>query len=56
MRNVVILDPGVASRLPRGTYPPYDEGLKLQIFIKNVSGLPMEGEVGSLDYFICMYS
>ena len=47
MKYVIILDPGVASRLPRGTYPPYDEGMKSDIFVKNASGLPMEGVVRS---------
>ena len=47
MKYVVILDPGVASREPRGSYPPYDEGLEQDIFIKNASLLPMEGKVSS---------
>ncbi|XP_065212096.1 lysosomal alpha-glucosidase-like [Planococcus citri] len=49
MRYVVILDPGVASREPRGSYPPYDEGVKANIFIKNASNLPLEGTVWNLD-------
>lgn len=45
MKYIVILDPGVASREPQGTYPPFDEGLKSDIFIKNSSNLPLEGKV-----------
>jgi len=45
MHHVVILDPGVSSREPKGTYPPYDDGFKKGLFIKNASGLPLEGQV-----------
>lgn len=45
MHHVIILDPGVSSREPQGTYPPYDDGLKKELFIKNASGLPLEGQV-----------
>lgn len=45
MHHVIILDPGVSSREPKGTYPPYDNGFKNGLFIKNESGLPLEGQV-----------
>ena len=45
MKYIVILDPGVASREPAGSYPPYDDGLEPNIFIKNASNLPIEGKV-----------
>lgn len=45
MHHVIILDPGVSSREPKGTYPPYDDGFKDGLFIKNESGLPLEGQV-----------
>ncbi|CAG2059891.1 unnamed protein product [Timema podura] len=38
-------DPGISAAEPRGTYPPYDEGLKLGIFVKNSSGQPFIGKV-----------
>lgn len=52
MKYIVILDPGVASRESPGTYPPYDEGLKANIFIKNASNLPLEGKVCNGTFFI----
>lgn len=51
MKYVVIVDPGVASRLPKGEYPPYDIGLQQNIFIKNSSNLPLEGEVRIFFFF-----
>ncbi|XP_072161184.1 lysosomal alpha-glucosidase isoform X3 [Bemisia tabaci] len=47
MHYVPILDPGVSAAEPRGTYPPFDEGLADQVFIKNESGLPLVGRVWS---------
>ncbi|KAG7470352.1 Lysosomal alpha-glucosidase [Solea senegalensis] len=31
-------DPGISSTSPTGTYPPFDDGLKRDVFIKNVTG------------------
>ncbi len=31
---VNIIDPGISSTQPSGTYPPYDEGIRQGIFIK----------------------
>lgn len=45
MHNVLILDPGISSREPNGTYPPYSDGLNNGIFVKNASDLPLEGQV-----------
>ncbi|CAF3783626.1 unnamed protein product [Rotaria sordida] len=43
---VNIIDPGISSTQPPGTYPPYDEGLKQGIFItKYNSTEPIVGEV-----------
>ena len=31
---VNIIDPGISSTQPAGTYTPYDEGIKRDIFVK----------------------
>ncbi|RWS03697.1 lysosomal alpha-glucosidase-like protein, partial [Dinothrombium tinctorium] len=45
MHYVVILDPGVSGGEPPNTYPPYDDGIKMDIFIKNASGQILIGKV-----------
>ncbi|KAM7285776.1 lysosomal alpha-glucosidase-like [Ixodes scapularis] len=35
---VVIVDPAVSGSEPPGTYPPYDQGMEMDIFVKNMSG------------------
>ncbi|CAF4104310.1 unnamed protein product [Adineta steineri] len=41
-----IIDPGISSTQPAGTYPPYDEGLRQGVFItKYNSTEPIVGEV-----------
>ncbi|XP_069784428.1 lysosomal alpha-glucosidase [Narcine bancroftii] len=42
---VIILDPGISSSQPPGSYWPYDEGLKRGVFITNTSGNPLIGKV-----------
>jgi lysosomal alpha-glucosidase len=43
---VNIIDPGISSTQPAGTYPPYDDGLKRGIFInKSDSTEPIVGQV-----------
>ncbi|XP_062999640.1 lysosomal alpha-glucosidase-like isoform X1 [Elgaria multicarinata webbii] len=42
---VMILDPGISSTRPPGSYWPYDEGLKRGIFINNTQGKPLIGKV-----------
>ncbi|XP_070840184.1 lysosomal alpha-glucosidase isoform X1 [Chaetodon trifascialis] len=44
-RYVMILDPGIVSTQPRGSYWPYDEGLKRDIFIKDAEGKTLIGRV-----------
>jgi lysosomal alpha-glucosidase len=46
-RYVVILDPGISNTQPRGTYPPYDDGVAMGIFITNSTNQPIIGEVSS---------
>ena len=45
MHYILLIDPGVSGSEEPGTYPPYDEGLQLDIFIKNSSGQPFVGKV-----------
>ncbi|XP_063242203.1 lysosomal alpha-glucosidase-like [Bacillus rossius redtenbacheri] len=45
MHYIPLIDAGVSAGEERGSYPPYDEGLKLGIFVKNSSGLPVVGKV-----------
>uniref|UniRef100_A0A146LXI0 Lysosomal alpha-glucosidase n=2 Tax=Lygus hesperus TaxID=30085 RepID=A0A146LXI0_LYGHE len=46
MHYVLIIDPGVSGSEPAGTYPPYDRGLKADVFIKDSSGKkPLIGKV-----------
>ena len=43
---VNIIDPGISSTQPAGSYPPYDEGIKRGIFIKKAnSDDPIIGKV-----------
>lgn len=45
MHYVPILDPGVSAAEPSGTYPPYDEGIAKDIFVKNSDGSVFIGRV-----------
>jgi hypothetical protein len=45
MHYILLIDPGVSGSEKPGTYPPYDEGLQMDIFIKNSSGQPFVGKV-----------
>ncbi|XP_077987273.1 sucrase-isomaltase, intestinal-like [Glandiceps talaboti] len=43
---VIILDPGIASTLPHGEYPPFDDGKSLGVYVNHSDGkTPIEGEV-----------
>ncbi|XP_047435014.1 lysosomal alpha-glucosidase isoform X1 [Mugil cephalus] len=44
-RYVMILDPGISSTQPEGSYWPFDEGLKRGIFIKDAEGKTLIGKV-----------
>lgn len=41
-------DPGISSTSPPGTYPPFDDGLKRDVFIKNATGEILIGKVRPL--------
>ncbi|CAL8074591.1 unnamed protein product [Orchesella dallaii] len=45
MRYVPLIDPGISAGEEVGKYRPYDEGLKMDIFIKNDEGHPFVGKV-----------
>ncbi|NXJ57343.1 LYAG glucosidase, partial [Spizaetus tyrannus] len=45
LRYIMIVDPGISSLGPPGTYKPYDEGLKRGVFIRNATGQPLIGKV-----------
>ncbi len=50
---VNIIDPGISSTQPNGTYPAYDEGLKRGIFIKKFSSTePISGVVTKIGRLI----
>jgi lysosomal alpha-glucosidase len=45
-RYVNIVDPAISSTQKKGTYPPYDEGLRRNIFISKFNGTePITGIV-----------
>jgi lysosomal alpha-glucosidase len=48
MHYIPLIDPGISGSEKPGTYPPYDEGLQMDIFIKNATGLPFVGKVSVL--------
>jgi lysosomal alpha-glucosidase len=46
---VNIIDPGISSTQPPGSYPAYDEGLKQGVFIKKFNSTePIIGKVKSI--------
>ena len=50
MHYVVIVDPGI--KVERG-YSSYDQGLKDDIFVKDVTGAPYLGQVSLLSLLCC---
>ncbi|XP_067088732.1 lysosomal alpha-glucosidase isoform X2 [Osmerus mordax] len=45
MKYILILDPGISSSSPAGTYPPFDEGQRRGVFIRNATGQTLIGKV-----------
>lgn len=45
MKYVPMFDAGISASERLGTYPPFDLGMQLNIFIKNSSGQPYVGKV-----------
>lgn len=46
MHYVPIIDPGISAAEPPHTYPPWDEGVHLRVFVRNSSNMPFVGKVG----------
>uniref|UniRef100_A0A8D0GY36 Lysosomal alpha-glucosidase n=1 Tax=Sphenodon punctatus TaxID=8508 RepID=A0A8D0GY36_SPHPU len=44
-KYIMIVDPGISSSGPPGSYKPYDDGLKRGVFILNATGKPLVGKV-----------
>ena len=45
MRFVPILDPAISSGEPSGSYPAFDNGDELEVWVRNSSGQPLVGQV-----------
>uniref|UniRef100_A0A8C5WMS8 Lysosomal alpha-glucosidase n=1 Tax=Leptobrachium leishanense TaxID=445787 RepID=A0A8C5WMS8_9ANUR len=45
LKYVLIVEPAISSSDPPGTYLPFEDGLKRQVFITNETGHPLEGKV-----------
>ena len=45
MHYVVITDPAISSVEPAHSYPPFDNGIVMNVFVKNVTGEILEGQV-----------
>ena len=45
LKYIQIIDPGISGSEIPGTYPPYDKGIEMDIFVKNTSNLPFVGKV-----------
>ena len=45
MHYIPLVDAGVSGSETPGTYPPYDEGVKMDIFVKNSTGQIFIGKV-----------
>ncbi|XP_035824593.1 sucrase-isomaltase, intestinal [Aplysia californica] len=44
-RYIIMADPAISSTQPAGTYPPFDDGMKLDVFVKNSTGDILIGKV-----------
>lgn len=45
MHYVPIIDPGISASEPPGTYPPWDQGMFLGVFVRNHTNQPFIGKV-----------
>jgi lysosomal alpha-glucosidase len=44
-RYIIMADPAISSGQPIGAYPPFDDGVEMDIFVKNDSGAILYGQV-----------
>ncbi|KAH9502341.1 hypothetical protein Btru_073501 [Bulinus truncatus] len=44
-RYIIMADPAISSEQPPGTYPPFDDGKQLDVFVKNATGDILIGSV-----------
>ncbi|XP_041362596.1 lysosomal alpha-glucosidase-like [Gigantopelta aegis] len=44
-KYVIIVDPGISNTQTPGSYPPYDDGLKQDVFVKTYNGSNLVGKV-----------
>lgn len=47
MHYIPLIDPGVSGSEKPGTYPPFDKGIEMDIFIKDIAGKPFTGKVST---------
>lgn len=48
MHYIPLIDAGVSGTEPKGSYVPYDEGVREGIFVKDSNGSPFQGKVWNL--------
>uniref|UniRef100_A0A0B7BEV5 Galactose mutarotase N-terminal barrel domain-containing protein n=1 Tax=Arion vulgaris TaxID=1028688 RepID=A0A0B7BEV5_9EUPU len=44
-RYIIMADPAISSNQPIGAYPPFDDGVEMDIFVKNATGAILYGQV-----------
>ncbi|BFZ03803.1 hypothetical protein BsWGS_06842 [Bradybaena similaris] len=44
-RYIIMADPAISSEQPPGTYPPFDNGAQMDVFVKNDTGSILIGQV-----------
>ncbi len=49
LHYVMIIDPGLPGSEPPGTYPPYERGMEMDVFLKNSTGKLFIGRVWNND-------
>lgn len=52
MHYVPLVDAGISAGEIPGSYPPYDLGIEMDVFVKNVSKQPF---IGKVSFFFIRY-